>query len=47
MEGEHIVNLVGNLILTRVNRFAPGIENICHLMGCEEDPQSAKLGGEV
>jgi hypothetical protein len=23
MEGEHIVNLVGNLILTRVHRFAP------------------------
>jgi hypothetical protein len=23
MEGEHIVNLVGNLILTRVHRFSP------------------------
>jgi hypothetical protein len=23
MEGEHVVNLVGNLILTRVHRFTP------------------------
>jgi hypothetical protein len=23
MEGEHIVNLVGNLVFTRVHRFAP------------------------
>jgi hypothetical protein len=52
-EGEHIVNLVGNLILTRVHRFAPNypftriFERFCDdaaRRAAEEIAQAAVVG---